>query len=214
MVIFTQLYQQLGLLTWPFTLLSLITLTIFLDRCWALLRYQRHCRKQGLKQYLKLNNSNNEVLSERLQNHAKTDRCLKGVQLLIAHSKEEKSIREDIGQLWLKQTRQHLISGVKILSIIALISPLMGLLGTVLGLIDMFQSLGAHSGSIEASQLAKGLGFAMSTTAMGLLLALPALLLAHIFQSWADRLVQQLEDELNYCNLLISGAQIESMEAL
>ncbi len=214
MIIFTQLYQQLGLLTWPFTLLSLITLTIFLERTWTLLRYQRHCRQQGLKQYLKSNSASEGILSERLQNHAKTDNCLKGVQLLIAHHQEEKSIREDIGQLWLKQTRQHLISGVKILSIIALISPLMGLLGTVLGLIEMFQSLGAHTGAIEASQLAKGLGFAMSTTAVGLLLALPALLLAHIFQSWADRLVQRLEDELNYCNLLIGGAQIEAIEAL
>ncbi len=214
MDIFTQLYQQLGLLTWPFTILSLMTLTIFLERTWVLFRYQHRCRTQGLKHALKCHNTNNASLSERLQDYAQTKFCLKGVQLLIAHRQEDKGIREDIGHLWLKQTRQYLISGVKILSIIALISPLMGLLGTVLGLIDMFQALGTHSGAIEASQLAKGLGFAMSTTAVGLLLALPALLLAHVFQSWADRLVQRLEDELNYCNLLIGGAQIEAIEAL
>lgn len=215
MVIFTQLYQQLGLLSAPFTLLSIVTLMIILERTWVLLKQQQQQRQRtlALKKALQRPHTS-PSLRERLALQSSENRCSKGIQLLITHQHTDKATREDIAHLWLKKTRQQLLSGVKILSVIALISPLLGLLGTVLGLIDMFQSLGAHSGAIEASQLAKGLGFAMSTTAVGLILALPALIFSHLFQLWADKLVHQLEDDLNHCNLLLGGAQIDVMEAI
>ncbi|GAM57881.1 biopolymer transport protein exbB [Vibrio ishigakensis] len=54
----------------------------------------------------------------------------------------------------------------------------------MLGLIDMFKGLAHTSGSISPAVLADGLGLAMSTTAVGLLIALPAITGAQLLGMW------------------------------
>jgi len=63
---------------------------------------------------------------------------------------------------------------IRILELIAMISPLLGLLGTVLGMIQSFQELELAEGSANASVLAGGIWLALLTTAAGLLTAIPA----------------------------------------
>ncbi|MGS0728478.1 MotA/TolQ/ExbB proton channel family protein, partial [Shewanella sp. 0m-11] len=93
----------------------------------------------------------------------------------------------------------------KILQIIGVISPMLGLLGTVLGLIEMFNQLGLSDGPVTPSQLASGLGLAMNTTAAGLIIALPAITMAHLFTIWADRRCNKIAHALNLLNLWLEG---------
>ena len=86
---------------------------------------------------------------------------------------------------------------------IGVISPLVGLLGTVLGLIEMFQGIGQSAGSVTPAELADGLGLAMSTTAAGLLIALPAITLSQLFQLTADKCLTKTEQVMNHVNLLL-----------
>ena len=65
-------------------------------------------------------------------------------------------------------------TGIRLLELIAMIGPLLGLLGTVLGMIQSFQQLAAAEGSANASVLAGGIWQALLTTAAGLLVAIPA----------------------------------------
>ena len=74
-------------------------------------------------------------------------------------------------------------NGMGTLSLVASISTLLGLLGTVLGMIDSFQSLAMTEGAIEPAILAGGIWKALSTTAAGLIVALLALILHHILNT-------------------------------
>lgn len=93
--------------------------------------------------------------------------------MLLAHHQFDKSLREDAAGIWLQEQRHQFNSGLRLLTLIGVISPLLGLLGTVLGLIEMFKG-GRHDRKYYPNVLADGLGVAMYTTAAGLLIAVPA----------------------------------------
>ena len=80
------------------------------------------------------------------------------------------------------------------LGTIASISPLLGLLGTVLGMIDVFQALNV-TGARDPSVFSGGIGEALITTAFGLCIAIPALICHRHFQRRVDEFAQQLEQE-------------------
>ncbi|MBL7132785.1 MAG: MotA/TolQ/ExbB proton channel family protein [Phycisphaerae bacterium] len=80
------------------------------------------------------------------------------------------------------------------LSVIATISPLLGLLGTVYGMIGAFQSASAM-GVGKADTLATGIYEALVTTAAGLTLAIPVLVVYQIFCAHVDKLVDRMDDQ-------------------
>ncbi|MDP8262007.1 MAG: MotA/TolQ/ExbB proton channel family protein [Candidatus Ancaeobacter aquaticus] len=68
------------------------------------------------------------------------------------------------------------------LALIADITPLMGLLGTIMGLIKAFMKIQAMQGHVDAGQLAGGIWEALITTAAGLIVAIPTLAAYHYFE--------------------------------
>lgn len=98
--------------------------------------------------------------------------------------------------------------GLRGLSIIARISPLLGLLGTVYGMIGAFQNVAMGSGSIgKAETLASGIYEALVTTATGLTVAIPTLLVFYFLNNRVDMYAEEMEDMGNqflnhYCETL------------
>ena len=88
-----------------------------------------------------------------------------------------------------------------ILASVASIAPLLGLFGTVLGMIQVFQRLAALGGRADVALLSDGIWVALITTAFGLFVAIPSLLAHHYFL----RLVNGRSD---YMELLISRLNI------
>ena len=84
-------------------------------------------------------------------------------------------------------------SHIRLLELIAMISPLLGLLGTVLGMIQSFQELELAEGAANASVLAGGIWQALLTTAAGLLVAIPAAVGATLLSGRAERGAQMIE---------------------
>lgn len=80
------------------------------------------------------------------------------------------------------------------LGTIASISPLLGLLGTVLGMIEVFQAL-TTTGARDPGVFSGGIGEALITTAFGLCIAIPSLICHRHFQRRVDEFTQQLEQE-------------------
>jgi len=80
------------------------------------------------------------------------------------------------------------------LGTIAQISPLLGLLGTVFGMIEIFSSLMQH-GSGDPSVLAGGISVALITTAAGLTVAIPSLIFHRHFERLVDEYVINMEEE-------------------
>ena len=82
-----------------------------------------------------------------------------------------------------------------LLSAVAQAAPLLGLLGTVTGMIEAFRRIESAGGQVEASLLAGGIWEALLTTAFGLIVAIPTLFAQHWFQARLDRIVRRMRRE-------------------
>ncbi len=85
-------------------------------------------------------------------------------------------------------------SGLRLLDLVVTIAPLLGLLGTVLGMIAAFQTLQAAGARADPSALAGGIWEALLTTAAGMSVAIPASMALSWFESVVDRLQGDMED--------------------
>ncbi len=88
---------------------------------------------------------------------------------------------------------QRLRSGLRTLELIAAIAPLLGLLGTVQGMILAFRQLAAAGSQVDPAILAGGIWVALLTTAVGLLIAIPAVVLHGVFEGHIEHIGQRLE---------------------
>jgi biopolymer transport protein ExbB len=109
-------------------------------------------------------------------------------RLTLGHVAMEKAI-EDAGE----REAYKLKRSLKPLSLIATVAPLLGLLGTVYGMIEAFQSSSAM-GVGRGDALAKGIYEALVTTATGLTLAIPVLILYQLLCSKVDGLVDEIDE--------------------
>ncbi|MEK6248827.1 MAG: MotA/TolQ/ExbB proton channel family protein [Planctomycetales bacterium] len=85
----------------------------------------------------------------------------------------------------------RLFRKIEYLSVIANIAPMIGLLGTVVGMIFAFQEVAASQGNARAADLATGIYQALVTTVGGLLVAIPALAAFAVFRNRVDQLVAE-----------------------
>ena len=79
---------------------------------------------------------------------------------------------------------------------IASLSPLLGLLGTVLGMIEAFQQMEAAGSQVDPSILSGGIWQALLTTAVGLAVAIPVVIMHGFFERKCDRIAFLLDDAL------------------
>ena len=83
--------------------------------------------------------------------------------------------------------------GLRTLGVLANTAPLLGLLGTVLGMIKAFQVIEAAGGRVDAQALAGGIWEAMLTTGAGLGVAIPLLILLHLLEGEVERRAHNLD---------------------
>ncbi|MDP2700177.1 MotA/TolQ/ExbB proton channel family protein [Thalassospira sp.] len=95
--------------------------------------------------------------------------------------------------------------GLRIMSAIAVLSPLLGLLGTVMGMINAFQQMEGAGSRIDPSVLSGGIWLALLTTAIGLVVAIPATALHMWMQSMINRAAGVMED---VCTLVVNRAEL------
>ncbi|MEM9583111.1 MAG: MotA/TolQ/ExbB proton channel family protein [Pseudomonadota bacterium] len=91
---------------------------------------------------------------------------------------------------------------IRILELIAMVAPLLGLLGTVLGMIQSFQELELAQGAANASVLAGGIWQALLTTAAGLVVAIPAAIAATLLSARVEGAAHDIESAVGQFFLL------------
>jgi biopolymer transport protein ExbB len=124
-------------------------------------------------------------LRARLAVHAMYARLDRGLSETQAREETTRHARADLTELR---------GGLRALELIATTAPLLGLLGTVLGMIDAFQALQAAGSRTDPSALAGGIWEALLTTAAGMSVAIPAGVALVWFESLCDRLQADMED--------------------
>lgn len=92
-----------------------------------------------------------------------------------------------------RQVNQH-ERGLKLLATIGAISPLIGLLGTVWGMVKAFAKMAAMGDQVTVSDFADGIWTGLLTTVAGLLVAIPAVAAARVFESRIDKLIHDMNE--------------------
>lgn len=161
-------FVQLGIMSWPLFVCSVLAVAITLERLLFVVKISitRKMVYQKLHDYL------------------------------LEHKQESKALRDELISNRLQELNQSYFMGVNFLRLIGSISPMLGLTGTILGVISAFKVIAAQTGPVTPNLIADGLWEAMLTTAVGLLIAIPCLLLAYLYkyiaQSQLDRFCSRL----------------------
>lgn len=181
-----------GLLMWPILLCSIISITIILERSYRLCRARTKIPNifSRVKALLKDNKSD-----EALKICENTTGPIAHVLAIGIHVRN-RSLEEKerlISRAGSKVIRQ-LDKNLRALAIIGNTAPLLGLLGTVTGMIRAFMKIQELGGRVEPSVLAGGIWEALITTAFGLSVAIPTLVAYHYFEGRVDNMASEMKD--------------------
>lgn len=176
----------------PILLGSVVALGIILERFWSLQK-KKILPPKLVSQVWKLYRDQqlDKDAIRRLKNSSPLGHILAAGLANSSHGREVmKECIEDAG----RQVAHDLERFLNMLGTIAAISPLLGLLGTVFGMIEIFSALMLH-GSGDPSQLAGGISVALITTAAGLTVGIPSLFFHRYFERLVDDYIVIMEAE-------------------
>ena len=129
--------------------------------------------------------------------HPETDVISFTMYQLLKHkkltAKLESDIREEISRLSDERINYY-SSNLNSLQVIATIAPLLGLLGTVFGMIEAFQQMEMAGKNVDPSILSGGIWEALLTTAVGLSVAIPIVVLESYFRNHIERFKNNIEN--------------------
>lgn len=178
---------------WAIGALSVITLALILWKLWQLTRLGAW-RGQKAQRAVDLWVAGEREAALSSLSHAAGLRAgvvRSAMQALGQHTKEE--AREDTARV-ARRALSDSRDGLRALELIMTIAPLIGLLGTVLGMIDAFQALQDSGNRADPAALAGGIWEALLTTAAGMGVAIPAGIALSWFDSLSDRVALDIED--------------------
>jgi len=181
-----------GWLMLPILLSSIVVIAIAFERYWTL-RRSKVVPPTLLGQvwhWMKQNQLSKENLHQ-LRNSSPLGTILAAG---ISNSGHGREVMKDSIEEAANQVIHNLEKNLSPLGTVAAIAPLLGLLGTVIGMIKVFTAI-MIEGTGNAGVLAGGISEALITTAAGLTVAIPALVFHRFFERRVDSLVVEMEDQ-------------------
>ncbi|GAB4368444.1 MAG: MotA/TolQ/ExbB proton channel family protein [Acidobacteriota bacterium] len=203
-----QLFERGGWMMWPILVASVLALTVAIERFW-MLRRSRVLPGRTVDEVLRL------VRAGRIDEARAVCRADGSPFAEIAlagldwwgHGFE--AVREAIADAGRREA-PRLIRGLGLVGTVASVAPLMGLLGTVLGMIEVFRTI-SLTGPGGGEGLSSGIAVALLTTAFGLSVGIPSLVLYNVLSSRAERLVLAMEAA---CHEIVRSAQPEAASTI
>lgn len=192
--------QQGGIVMYFLLAASVLSLTIIIERGWSLRRavviplgevkkIEAAVRSGDVKSAMQTCQGHNTAMSRILW-------------VALANRGVHRSVIKEILEESGRQEVAHMDRFIGVLGVIAAVSPLLGLLGTVIGMIEVFQQI-SLVGVGKADVLAGGISKALNTTAFGLSVAIPSLVAYRFYESRVDRFVLEIEQHaLRFVELL------------
>ena len=183
-----------GPFMWPLLACSILIITISLERSWFL--QERLITPKGLSKLVK-SLLDNQLLSNKQSNEIAN---LSSLGFLLINCIKYKDLQRENLESKIEEkaleVKYTLERNLTMLGTIATISPLLGLLGTVVGMINAFTGLTEISGA-NPDMLASGISQALITTAFGLFIAVPGLVLHKYFEQKINYLLINLQKEVS-----------------
>lgn len=180
-----------GILMIPIALCSIVALAIIIERFISLRRASIDTREfmDTMRQVLRQNRMHDAVeICDEVD--APIARIMRAGILKYNRTKEDiREAIEDAGHLEIPRLERYLSA----LATCANIAPLLGLLGTVAGMIKAFAQIQALKGQVNPSDLAEGISNALVTTAAGLTVAIPTLVAYNYFVTRVENMILEME---------------------
>jgi len=187
-----ELVREGGWVMLPIILCSVAAMAIIVERVWSL-RRQRICPRRLVEQIWQWAKSGHLDVARvsALRAGSPLGQVLAAGLMNLQHSREVmKESIEEAGRHVVLELEKYLNT----LGTIAAVTPLLGLYGTVLGMIKIFSAI-SSSGVGNPAVLAGGISEALFTTVAGLTVAIPSLMAHRYFQRRVDELVSTMEQE-------------------
>ena len=184
-----EIIQAAGWPIWPLILTSIIGVAIILERFWSLRKSQ--IIPDGLiveiKTMIKQNNLDNSKV-----NILKNSSPL-GDLLAVAIAKRKDSV--EVIKSALDERAGIIVHNLErylgVLVTIATVAPLLGLFGTIIGMVELFSSF--TSSGHDVAVFARGISIALYNTAGGIVVAVPAMIAYRFFRSKIDNYLNEME---------------------
>ena len=171
---------------WPLLVLSVLSLVIIVER---LIFFTRHRYRVGPSleelQVARANTMTMEAGNNPLVGVGHV--YIRGVDEGEAHCR---NVTERESSRWINRHER----GLRILSVIGSISPLIGLLGTVWGMVNAFAQISALGDKVTPADFAGGIWTGLLTTVAGLLVAIPAVTACRLFEGRVDKMVHDFNE--------------------
>jgi biopolymer transport protein ExbB len=174
---------------WPLLLCSVVALAIIGERWWSLrqsLVMPKHLLPQVIQEY-RQNGINAQLLTRLYENSPLGVIFASGLRNVKATPAIMRESIEEAGRLVAIELERFLTS----LGTIAAIAPLLGLFGTVIGMIEIFGSQGPQGSN--PLMLAHGISIALYNTAFGLVVAVPSMIFYRYFRAKVDAMLVDME---------------------
>jgi len=183
--------QAAGWPIWPLIIASIVALALIFERLYSL--RQSLVAPAGMVDRVLAEFRQNGVTPELLSRTAQQGPLGRILAAGLANVRSPRQVMkeaiEEVGRVVTHELERFLTT----LGTLAAMSPLLGLFGTVVGMIEIFGSQGA-AGS-NPIQLAQGISIALYNTAMGLIVAIPSMIFYRHFRGKVDALVVEMEQQ-------------------
>ncbi|MCB1905622.1 MAG: MotA/TolQ/ExbB proton channel family protein [Gammaproteobacteria bacterium] len=185
---FIELLHKGGPIVWVLAAYSSIGLAIVLERYFLLIRQRR--LPQSIARQL------NQLLDQPEALHRITS--LRGpeanvIRAIMEADRQGVKDLQNVATRVCSQERQRLDFGLSTLGILGSTAPLLGLLGTITGMIKAFMVIEEAGGKVDAQALAGGIWEAMVTTGVGLAVAIPLVILLHFLEGSVEQRAQSIQ---------------------
>ena len=202
----TTFFQNGGIFMYPIALVLAVGAAIALER-WYFLRKSLFANRRAYSDLLPILRSKNYGQA---QEYASNNRsAIARIVMAALETMQASPRRDDIEaamQEGILETVPRLSKRTSYLSSLANVSTLLGLLGTIIGMITAFSSLAEADPSEKASLLSASISVAMNTTAFGLISAIPLLLIHSVLQSKTVEIIDSIEMAgVKFLNAMVKG---------
>lgn len=183
-----------GIWMWPILVAQIVSFALIAERLVALYgRRTLNSRKKVrlFEEDIKRGQMDRLLAKAEKSGHDAVAHLVRTGAQSVIHSSGKEEIHLKMEELVLEES-SRIEKRIGFLAMIANVATLLGLLGTIVGMIQSFASLATTTGADKARLLAEGISVAMNTTAYGLIVAVPALVMYAVLQNRANNLVEDL----------------------
>lgn len=191
-----QWFNDGGFIMWVLLVISLISWFFIFEKTFVIF-FEMKKTKKFIKQYEQNNGFPDEIMQGiKGKENSLTNQDDSIIERILYFIKENSNLSKDnnifLTRTKLKDESLNLHRGITLLEISATVSPLLGLLGTVIGMVEVFSVI-SHLGVGDPTVLSGGISKALNTTVFGLIVAIPSLAAYSIYERKIETLIRQAE---------------------